>query len=35
MQPIHETGNINYMITFAIKWRHWGGGSGYEPLEST
>ncbi|MDV6271213.1 hypothetical protein [Rhodococcus globerulus] len=24
--------NYNYMITFAKKWRHWGGGSGEDIL---
>ncbi|RZL78928.1 MAG: DUF3263 domain-containing protein [Rhodococcus sp. (in: high G+C Gram-positive bacteria)] len=29
---MHETDNTNYMLTFARKWRHWGGGSGEDIL---
>lgn len=26
---MYEAGsNSNYMITFAVRWRHWGGGPG-------
>ncbi|MBV6761049.1 hypothetical protein [Rhodococcus opacus] len=28
----HETDNTNYMITFAVKRRHYGGGTGEDIL---